>query len=245
MYARNNFLRLLSLMAAMGILEAVLYVLHWNRVDREQPPLPAAEDLLRGIPLMSMAALLLLLFLLCRSGGEAPAIAYTLRRLRIPEETTVLWKAVYNGLCLLLFWAVQTVLAVLFAQWVIGPMVFAKYWAASFCLLGHMFPVMFGFKGGKGILSGGTIALMLKWKLALLVWGSFLFAAAVTRYVSLGSVLAAAAFPVGTWLFVSHDPVIMAFAAFLGILVIWMHRGNIKRLLKGEENRLSFHKKKP
>ena len=38
LYARNNFLRLLSLMAAMGILEAVLYVLHWNRVDREQPP---------------------------------------------------------------------------------------------------------------------------------------------------------------------------------------------------------------
>ena len=107
----------------------------------------------------------------------------------------------------------KAVLAVLFAQWVIGPMVFAKYWAASFCLLGHMFPVMFGFKGGKGILSGGTIA--------------------------------PAAFPVGTWLFVSHDPVIMAFAAFLGILVIWMHRGNIKRLLRGEENRLSFHKKKP
>ena len=124
-------------------------------------------------------------------------------------------------------------------------MVLAKYWAASFCLLGHMFPVMFGFKGGKGILSGGTIALMLNWKLALLVWGSFLIPAAVTRYVSLGSVLAAAAFPVGTWLFVSHDPVIMAFAAFLGILVIWMHRGNIKRLLRGEENRLSFHKKKP
>ena len=79
----------------------------------------------------------------------------------------------------------------------------------------------------------------------MLVWGSFLIPAAVTRYVSLGSVLAAAAFPVGTWLFVSHDPVIMAFAAFLGILVIWMHRGNIKRLLRGEENRLSFHKKKP
>lgn len=125
------------------------------------------------------------------------------------------------------------------------PDTLMKYWAGTFCLLGHMFPCMFGFKGGKGILSGGTIALMLNWKLALLVWGSFLIPAAVTRYVSLGSVLAAAAFPVGTWLFVSHDPVIMAFAAFLGILVIWMHRGNIKRLLRGEENRLSFHKKKP
>lgn len=152
----------------------------------------------------------------------------------------------------------KAVLAIQISVWMAGQLLavdsletelavryLSKYWAGLWCLLGHMFPCMFHFKGGKGILSGGTIALMLNWKLALLVWGSFLIPAAVTRYVSLGSVLAAAAFPVGTWLFVSHDPVIMAFAAFLGILVIWMHRGNIKRLLKGEENRLSFHKKKP
>ena len=119
----------------------------------------------------------------------------------------------------------------------------AKYWAGLFCLLGHMFPCMFGFKGGKGILSGGTIAIMLSPKLALLVWGGFLILTALTRYVSLGSVFAAAAFPVGTWLFVSHDPVIMALAIFLGGLVLWMHRANIKRLLTRTENKLSFHKK--
>ena len=119
----------------------------------------------------------------------------------------------------------------------------AKYWAACFCLLGHMFPCMFGFKGGKGILSGGTIAIMLDWRLALLVWGGFLLLTILTRYVSLGSVYAAAAFPVGTWLFVSRDPLIMAMAVFLGILIIWMHRANIRRLLKGEENKISFHKK--
>ncbi|MCI9402926.1 MAG: glycerol-3-phosphate acyltransferase [Oscillospiraceae bacterium] len=122
-------------------------------------------------------------------------------------------------------------------------LVLAKYWAACFCLLGHMFPCMFGFKGGKGILSGGTIAIMLSPKLALLVWGGFLILTALTRYVSLGSVFAAAAFPVGTWLFVSHDPVIMALAIFLGGLVLWMHRANIKRLLTRTENKLSFHKK--
>ena len=121
--------------------------------------------------------------------------------------------------------------------------VLGKYWAAMFCLLGHMFPCMFGFKGGKGILSGGTIALMLDWRLALLVWGGFLILTALTRYVSLGSVFAAAAFPVGTWLFVTHDPVIMTLAIFLGGLVLWMHRANIKRLLTGTENKLSFHKK--
>ena len=51
---------------------------------------------------------------------------------------------------------------------------FAKYWGGLFCLLGHMFPCMFGFKGGKGILSGGTVALMIDWRVALVVWGGFL-----------------------------------------------------------------------
>ena len=143
---------------------------------------------------------------------------------------------------------VKAILAVLLGGGLIGlalnAPVLGKYWAACFCLLGHMFPCMFGFKGGKGILSGGTIAIMLDWRLALLVWGGFLLLTILTRYVSLGSVYAAAAFPVGTWLFVSHDPVIMAMAVFLGALIIWMHRANIKRLLKGEENKLSFHKKK-
>ena len=119
----------------------------------------------------------------------------------------------------------------------------AKYWAGMFCLLGHMFPCMFHFKGGKGILSGGTIAIMIDWRLALLVWGGFLILAILTRYVSLGSVFAAAAFPVGTWLFVSHDPVIMALALLLGGLVLYMHRANIHRLLTGTENKFSLHKK--
>lgn len=119
-----------------------------------------------------------------------------------------------------------------------------KYWAGLFCLVGHMFPCMFGFKGGKGILSGGTVAIMLDWRLALLVWGGFILLVALTRYVSLGSVFAAAAFPVGTWLFVSHNYIIMILAVLLGGLVLWMHRQNIKRLLAGNENKFSLHKKK-
>ncbi len=119
----------------------------------------------------------------------------------------------------------------------------AKYWAGMWCLLGHMFPCMFHFKGGKGILSGGTIAIMIDWRIALVVWGGFLVLAVVTRYVSLGSCFAAAAFPVGTWLFVSHDPVIMALALLLGGLVLYMHRANIHRLLTGTENKFSLHKK--
>ena len=146
----------------------------------------------------------------------------------------------------------KAVIAILAGSFLVGALivddapvlVMAKYWAACFCLLGHMFPCMFGFKGGKGILSGGTIAIMLDWRLALLVWGGFILLVALTRFVSLGSVFAAAAFPVGTWFFVSRDPAIMAMAVFLGVLIIWMHRANITRLLTGKENKLSFHKKK-
>ena len=77
--------------------------------------------------------------------------------------------------------------------------VYSKYWAGTFCLLGHMFPCMFHFKGGKGILSGGTIAIMIDWRIALVVWGGFLILAALTRWASLGSIWAGASFPVATW----------------------------------------------
>ena len=87
----------------------------------------------------------------------------------------------------------------------------AKYWAALFCLLGHMFPCMFHFKGGKGILSGGTIAMMMDWRIALVVWGGFLLLAILTRYVSLGSVWAGASFPFISW-YCYPDPVIVVLA---------------------------------
>lgn len=120
---------------------------------------------------------------------------------------------------------------------------FAKYWAALFCLLGHMFPCMFHFKGGKGILSGGTIALMMDWRIALVVWGGFLLLVLLTRYVSLGSVWAGASFPFISW-YCYPQPPIVVLAFLCGGLVVWQHRANIRRLLAGNENRLSFHKKK-
>ena len=65
----------------------------------------------------------------------------------------------------------KAVLAVLLGSWLfVGNPMLGKYFAALFCLLGHMFPCMFHFKGGKGILSGGTIALMIDWRVALVVW---------------------------------------------------------------------------
>lgn len=118
----------------------------------------------------------------------------------------------------------------------------AKYWAGLFCLLGHMFPCMFHFKGGKGILSGGTIALMIDWRVALVVWGGFLVLAVLTRYVSLGSCWAGATFPIATW-FVYRSVLITVLAVVIGGLILYMHRGNVKRLLSGTENKFTLHKK--
>ena len=118
-----------------------------------------------------------------------------------------------------------------------------KYWAGLWCLLGHMFPCMFHFKGGKGILSGGTIAIMIDWRIALVVWGGFLVLAVVTRYVSLGSCWAGASFPFATW-FVYQDAVLLILSIIIGGLILYMHRANIHRLLTGTENKFSLHKKK-
>lgn len=117
-----------------------------------------------------------------------------------------------------------------------------KYWAALFCLLGHMFPFMFGFRGGKGILSGGAAAIMIDWRLALVVWGGFFLFVILTRWVSLGSIWAAAAFPFTT-LAIYRDWVIFVLSLIIGGLILWKHRANMKRILKREESKLSFHKK--
>ena len=144
---------------------------------------------------------------------------------------------------------IKAILAVLIGTLVIGMVtggwmgpVLGKYWAGLFCLLGHMFPCMFHFKGGKGILSGGTIALMLDWRVALVVWGGFLILAVLTKWVSLGSIWAGASFPFATW-FVYQDVLLLVLAVVIGGLILWQHRTNIVRLVQGKENKLTFHKK--
>lgn len=117
----------------------------------------------------------------------------------------------------------------------------AKYLSGLCCELGHMFPVTFGFKGGKGVLSGGTIAIMISWKVAVVVWGSFLLLALLTRYVSLGSVSTGILYPIMAWV-LYRDVLILVCAVLTGGLLVWAHRGNIQRLLSGTESKFSVHK---
>ena len=144
----------------------------------------------------------------------------------------------------------KAILAVLFGAWAArhfllnDPMIatLGKYWAGLFCLLGHIFPCMFHFKGGKGILSGGAMALIIDWRVALVVWGTFFLLAALTKYVSLGSICAGISFPLIS-LYVYRDPVIVLAALLIGAMVVWQHRGNIRRLLSGTESKFKFHNK--
>ena len=150
----------------------------------------------------------------------------------------------------------KAVVAVLVGVWLTGQLLpigsgaaqttataLAEYWSGLFCLLGHMFPCMFQFKGGKGILSGGTIVWMIDWRIGLVVWVGFLLLFLLTKYVSLGSVWAGASFPFATWYFYP-DPVIVLLAFLLGALILWKHRSNIVRLIHGNENKFSVHRKK-
>ena len=109
------------------------------------------------------------------------------------------------------------------------------------CELGHMFPVFFGFKGGKGILSGGTLVWLLNWRVALIAWGLFAALWLLTRYVSLGSVSAAASMPISTWFFCGHSLLYTVLGAVIAALVVWCHRDNIRRLLKGQERKFHWH----
>ena len=149
---------------------------------------------------------------------------------------------------------VKAILAVLFAVFIaeqISPELvpLAKYWAGAFCLLGHMYPCTFQFRGGKGILSGGTIAIMIgiggypySWCVPVVVWGGFLILFASTRYVSLGSCWPGISFPFVSW-FVYRDPLILLLAMVVGGLILWKHRGNMVRLVKGTESKFTLHKK--
>ena len=110
-------------------------------------------------------------------------------------------------------------------------------------MVGHTFPALLGFRGGKGILSGFFVALMLDWRVALLILAVFAVVYVLTGYVSLGSVLAAATFGVG--LAIAHwgNLVVVICSVAMGALAIFMHRGNIARLLSGTERKTNLFKK--
>lgn len=110
-------------------------------------------------------------------------------------------------------------------------------------MLGHDFPALLGFRGGKGILSGWFVAWVVDWRIGVLIGVVFFIAYLLTRYVSLGSVLGAIGFGVGMLIF-HHDNVSVCVAGvIISALTVFMHRGNIARLLKGQERKTNLFAK--
>ncbi len=120
----------------------------------------------------------------------------------------------------------------------------ARMMAGTCAMAGHMFPLFFGFRGGKGILSGAAVALMMDWRIFVIGFALFLLVVVLTHYVSLGSILAATAFAVGFVIFYPGQIWINCLGAVIAALAIYMHRGNIARLLHGEERKTYLHKSK-
>ncbi|MFT4113619.1 glycerol-3-phosphate 1-O-acyltransferase PlsY [Silvibacterium sp.] len=121
----------------------------------------------------------------------------------------------------------------------------AEALAALFAILGHVYTVWLGFKGGKGVATAlGVFIALAPWA-ALVGLGVFLVAVILTRYVSLGSILAALVFPPAALLLphAPRTPLLTGVIFFVPLLVILKHHQNIARLLKGTENKFGSKKK--
>jgi len=114
--------------------------------------------------------------------------------------------------------------------------------AGTAAVLGHLWPVFFGFRGGKGVLTTFAVVLMIDWPIALGLLVVFIIILVLTRYVSLGSVIAVFLFPIASLVF-GRSIETVVFAVIIAVLIIIRHRANIKRLVSGTESKFSFGKK--
>lgn len=114
--------------------------------------------------------------------------------------------------------------------------------AALFAVLGHVFPVWLRFKGGKGVATALGVFCVLFPAAILVALAIFIVVVAITRYVSLGSILGAIAFPAAAYFLQSTDAVSLLLASSVSLIVILKHHQNIRRLLSGTENRFGAAK---
>ena len=139
-------------------------------------------------------------------------------------------------------------------------MVYGKYISGAFAVVGHCFPVFFGFRGGKGITTTGGVLLVLDWKVFVVAITVWLVVFLCSKIISLGSLSAAVVIVISNFLFkfffeykpslsteVSHNLsyvwITTGIILFISLLAIFMHRANIGRLIRGEDKKLTVKKK--
>lgn len=129
----------------------------------------------------------------------------------------------------------------------IGSLLFSRYGAylaGLFCIIGHIFPIYYRFKGGKGVLTAATMILVIDPLIFLVLFIIFALVLLITRYVSLSSIIAAITYPVCMTVAYGIANVFeLCFALFVGVMVIYMHRTNLYRLFNNQESKFSFKKK--
>ena len=150
-----------------------------------------------------------------------------------------------NAVLVLLIDALKAVVACLLGKLLLAPYGYDQEGLMTGALavsLGHDFPALLGFRGGKGVLCGVTVALMADWRCGLVALAVFGLCLWLTRYVSLSSILGASAFAVAFACLHWGKTYVVAVGIFLVVLIIFMHRSNISRLLKGTEKKATFSK---
>lgn len=124
---------------------------------------------------------------------------------------------------------------------------YCKYVAGFGAVLGHNFPIYFGFKGGKGIVSSIAVIIFLDWRIGIIIAAVSILIMAITKYVSLGSVVGAILYPIFVIAFntdfdVVTVPYYIAMSVVISLLALYRHRANISRLLNGTESKLGQKK---
>lgn len=140
---------------------------------------------------------------------------------------------------------IKTVLACLLGSVLFGAL--GVLIAGSAAMIGHMFPLYFRLKGGKGVLVGVTMLAMFDLRIFAIVVVIFVLLVAATRWVSLGSIIGAGAAPFLTLYFYWNNAQVVPMTALvfcMAGLIIYRHRSNMVRIAHGNENKFSFHRKK-
>jgi glycerol-3-phosphate acyltransferase PlsY len=141
--------------------------------------------------------------------------------------------------------AVQLAHAVQSSDWLSSELTFWKLIFGLVAVAGHIFPVFAGFRGGKGVATLFGVVLAIQPWVALISIGAFLVVVFLTKFISLGSIIAVIVFTGCVWFAVKETNVYMRwFSVIAASLVIMMHRSNIKRLIAGTENKFKGLRKK-
>ena len=168
-------------------------------------------------------------------GSKNAGATNTLRNFGIPAALIVTISDILK--CV-----ISVLAAVLLSQMFKSDTVTAQIFAAAGCILGHNFPLYFGFAGGKGVLVSVTALFMIDWRIGTAALGVFIVVFIISRYVSLGSITGAAAAIIAS-LF-SDNLYITLFTVFAALLTIVRHKANIVRLINGTESKTTFHSHK-